>query len=257
MAIREGGSTSPSPGPRTTSRLLDAAQRPVQFPATASYIVDNKLTGTPAGPFGEVQTITVDDAGKIYVTDAGEKVIDVFNSTGEFDFSIPAPRSNGWNPTLGGVGVDPTDGSILITEGGYDVESDTGGIAEYDSSGNLLGRIKSDGTLGGFGAEGTPSVDSAGRLYVPVGNERVDIFGPAPRVPTVTYKPVASPTTTGGTLGATIDPTGAGSVTACHFEYGTSRATAWGPCPAPRIRQRAHPVAILRFRPTSPPNCRG
>ena len=39
---------------RERRRGLRREQRPVDFPATASYINDNKLTGTPSGPFGEV-----------------------------------------------------------------------------------------------------------------------------------------------------------------------------------------------------------
>ena len=42
------------------------------------------------------------------------------------------------------------------------------------------------------------------------------------RCPKVTYKPVASPTPTSGTLNATVDPNGGGDVTECKFEYGTT-----------------------------------
>ena len=45
------------------------------------------------------------------------------------------------------------------------------------------------------------------------------IFNPAPTEPKVTYRQVSSPTATGGTLEATVDPNGGGQVTECEFEY--------------------------------------
>ncbi len=69
--------------PEDDVEILDAAQRPVDFPATASYIDGNLLTGTPSGSFGDVQNITVDSSGNIYVTDAAfNGVVDEFDSAG-------------------------------------------------------------------------------------------------------------------------------------------------------------------------------
>ena len=103
--------------PEDDVEALDAERRPVQFPATADYIDGNAITGTPSGPFGEVEHITVDGDGNIYVTDAQLNVVDEFASTGEFLRSFPAPAANFENPDKGGVAVDPTNGDVLITEG--------------------------------------------------------------------------------------------------------------------------------------------
>ena len=63
---------------------VDSDERPVDFPATASYISDNRITGTPSGPFGEVRNVAVDSNGNIFVTDTGKDVVDEFDSTGTF-----------------------------------------------------------------------------------------------------------------------------------------------------------------------------
>ena len=94
------------------------------------------------------------------------------------------------------------------------------GVAEYDASGNFLGRIKEVAPGDTLSARGTPAVDAAGRLYVPR-FEKVEIFSPAPPRPEITYSPVSGSTATGGTLNASIDPNAGGGVTACHFEFET------------------------------------
>jgi hypothetical protein len=214
--------------PENTVEAFDAEQRTVDFPATADYIVDNKLTGTPSGAFGEVQSITVDADGNIFVLDTGHEVVDEFDSTGTFVRTFPGHGNLG---ASGGVTTDPTNGNVLI-EAPFD-----GGVAEYDSSGNFLGTITQD-AKGPLAAQGTPAVNPDGYLYVPAfghgsnsTTDIVDIYKPKPVVPAVTYKPVSSPTTTSGTLNATVDPDGGGSVITCSFQYGTSTGYGLGSIP--------------------------
>ncbi len=217
--------------PENDVEALDAQQRPVDFPATASYLSNNRVTGTPSGPFGEVGNVTVDQDGNLYVTDAEENVVDEFDSTGTFQRAFPAPRAEAGTTAPGGVGVDPTNGNVLVVEGFYNEETGEGGIAEYDSSGNLLARLThKDPVEFGFQPGGTPAVNSDGYFYVPNG-ESVSVFNPAPAMPAVAYKPVSGTTTTAGTLNATIDPNGGGDVTDCHFEYGASASYGLGSLP--------------------------
>ena len=146
--------------PENAVEAFDAERRPVQFPATAPYIDGNAITGTPAGPFGEVEHLTVDELGNIYATDAQKNVVDEFASTGEFLRSFPAPAANFENPDRGGVGVDPTNGDVLITEGGFNGNPEIVGVAEYDANGNFLGRIKEATPGDTLDARGTPAVDA-------------------------------------------------------------------------------------------------
>ena len=191
--------------PENDVEVFDSAERPVDFPATAPYINDNKLTGTPSGHFGEVQNVTVDSQGNLYVTDTEKQEIDEFDSSGTFLRSFHVPGIQHGYPGTGGVGVDPTNGNVAITA--------NSGVTEYDSSGNHLE------TIGAPRAQGTPAVTAAGLLYVPL-QEQVDIFSAAAAVPGVSYDSVSGPTATSVTLNAEVDPNGAGNVMECTFQYG-------------------------------------
>ena len=191
--------------PENDIEVLDSAQRPVELPATTSYIEGNKITGTPSGPFGEVGEIATDAQGNLYVNDEGEGVIDEFGPSGTFLRSFPA---------LGPVAVDPTNGTVVIGE------------REFDPYGNFLGTLP-EVRPGQERARSDLAFNSSGYLYLPVrtpGYEHkpdpIEIFAPVPPVPKITYRAISSPTETAGTLNAAIDPNGAGSVTECEFEYG-------------------------------------
>ena len=171
--------------PENYVEALDNAERPVDFPATASYISQNKLTGTPNGPFGQVGSVTVDSHGNIYVADSGDNVTDEFDSTGTFLRAFPG---------AGGAAVDPINGDVII------------GRNEYDSSGNLLEGLQFSGAL---------AVNSLGYVYTNSG----EIFSPDTVLTKTAYQPVSSPTTTSGTLNAKVDPNGGDEVTECQFEY--------------------------------------
>ncbi|MGA8744561.1 MAG: hypothetical protein WB507_01700 [Solirubrobacterales bacterium] len=185
--------------PEDDVEAFDAAERPVDFPATANYISNNKLTGTPSGSFGEVGHVAVDNNGNVYVTDVEKQVIDEFDSSGTFVRTLPCEGcSDGYPVGSGAVGVDPTNGNIIVGTGGR--------LNEYDSSGNQLNVIE-DG--------GAPAVNSEGYLYSSSGT----IYTPVETLAKVGYKPVTLPTTTSGTLNAEVEPNGGGNVTECQFEY--------------------------------------
>jgi hypothetical protein len=180
--------------PEDDIEVFDRNYLPVDFPATASYIEANKLTGTPSGNFGSVGNIATDSAGDFYVSDNGKGVVDEFDASGTFLRTFA---------TGGSIAADPTNGNVVI------------GNKEFDASGNFLGSIPSLGEA--F------AINSEGRLYgwVEGGTSDVLIFSPAAVVPTISYEAATSPTATAGTLNAKVDPNGGGNVTACKFEYGT------------------------------------
>src|SRR5215217_2351147 len=132
--------------PENDVEALDSKQRPVDFPAKASYIEDNKLTGTPSGKFGHIEEVGVDHVGNIYVTDIENKVVDEFDSTGTFLRALPAPgaRESFNEPGAGGAGVDPTNGNILITGWTQEGFEYLPTLREYDENGNLLDVIEKD-----------------------------------------------------------------------------------------------------------------
>jgi hypothetical protein len=217
--------------PENAIEVFDDQQRPVDFPATADYIEGNTLTGTPAGPFGAIYFVTVDEQGSLFVTDAAKNVVDQFSWTGEWVRSFPAPRATFFEGIngIGGVAVDPTNGNVAIAEGTWD--GFEGGITEFDRWGNFLGRLTDDPNPGLISPNGTPAVDASGRLHVPAGNDYVTIFGAAPPLPTATYEPVTGETTQAGTVHAEVDSNGGGNITECHFEYGTNTSYGLGTIP--------------------------
>ena len=186
--------------PENDVEMFDADQRPVDFPATTSYITNNKLTGTPSGRFGEVANVAVDSHGNLYVTDVGKSVVDEFDSSGTFVARLPGRGRPAGVPRHRRSGVDPTNGNVLITRlaGGQRIRR--------------IGQSPRDADVGRqriLPARSAPAVNSNGYLYVPSG-ANVDIFNrPTRSLPTVAYKPVTGPTTTAGTLNATSTPTGA------------------------------------------------
>ena len=204
--------------PANTVEAFDADQNPVDFPATASYISGNKLTGTPSGPFGTVESIAVDPLGNLFVQDITNAVVDEFDRTGTFLRSFPGIGSP---PQFGaGIAADPTNGNLLVEQGTN--------VSEYDSYGNLLNKITT-GPGGGVEPKGIPAVNADGYLYFPdYAGGGVDVYKPAPVTPEVVVKPVTAPTITSGTLNASIDPSGGGAVTKCRFEYGTTTSYSEG-----------------------------
>jgi len=208
--------------PEDDVEMVDSDQRPVDFPATASYITNNKLTGTPKGPFGAVSNVSVDSDGNVYVTDTEEGVVDEFESSGLFLRSFKTPNVRAGYPGAGGVAVDPTNGNVLVTESGQ-------GVNEFDAFGNHLASIT---TAGGesFQPEGLPAATKEGYVYVPSG-EDVNIFGPDAALANITYGAISGPTTSSATVNATIEPGTGGEVTTCQFEYGTTTAYGGGSLP--------------------------
>jgi hypothetical protein len=214
--------------PENDVEVLDADQRPVQLPATASYIEGNRITGTPSGTFGKVGRIAVDNDGNIFVADVDAQIVNEFDSTGTFVRTFPDPQVNsGYNPIQGAVAVDPTNGNVLI-QGSYAAEP----LTEYDPLGNLLAIYTEDTPGHTLSTFGIPAVNADGYAYVGSASPgAVDIFSPAPPLPSVTYGPVSSPTTTSGVLNATVEPNVGGDVTECRFEYGTNQAYGSGSVP--------------------------
>ena len=194
--------------PENDVEAFDNNDHPVDFPATASYIVENHLIGTPSGRFGSVEQVSVDNNGDLFVDDAGKEVVDEFDSTGTYLRSFP---SNG------GAAADPISGNVVIANGQ---------LTEYDASGNLLGTVSESSS-----ATAQPEFNSNGYLYSPMGFSTIGIFNPATPVAKISYGAVTNPTETAGTLNATVDPNGGGPVTECKFEYGTSSSYSGGSVP--------------------------
>jgi hypothetical protein len=230
--------------------------------ATASLSECNGVAGsaTPGGSI-EPRGLTVDASGDVYVADGAHTVIDKFSPSGEYVGQIADPHitepgpialdaggdlyvDNGsgfsgtdvpeFSPTGAymstldsnypvGVAVDQGDGHIFASDDAEPYE-----IAEFTSSGTLLGR---------FGHEGlATAVDTATHeIYANQGfGGEVTIYGPDLVLPNVSTAAAANVAETSATLAGQVEPdlsNGGGKVISCEFEYGTS--TSYGqtvPC---------------------------
>ena len=196
--------------------------------------------------------------GDVYVADQANNVIDVFEQNGTFLSQLAAGQISGPN----GIALNAA-GDLYVTNNGS-------GLVEFESSGTCVDEctpIDPSATLGVavdaegnvYGVEGNAvaefntsgeRIDSIGGLSfgrgaaVNLANDDLyvaDFYGPhvnayePAEVPTVTTGSVTNPETTSGTLTGTVDPAGAGEVTNCFFEYGTSNSYESGklPCEPP------------------------
>ena len=113
--------------PEHDVQMVDSEQRPVDFPATASYIDENKLTGTPSGPFGSLGAVTVAFNGDLFVEDGAKGVVDEFDPSWDLFARLPTRerrrRSDqwqhpGWQRRIRLLGNFHRKPSHLITLGG-------------------------------------------------------------------------------------------------------------------------------------------
>lgn len=236
-------------------RVYDGYGNPTNFTGSAGYISGNRITGTPKGPLSNgaagngnpsMSGIAIDPEGDIWIIDQENREIYEFDSTGVFIQRITAttanvpesnrnpagPRPFGAYPGLSAIAIDPTNGNVLV--------SDKSGfiVHEFTPQGKYVGQITGEDTPeGSLGSEcyfpngnqfcfthvTSLSVNSDGYVYVADGvNRVVSVFGPRPVQPTITHKPDSSPTLTGGTVSAVVDPNGGGDIVSCQVEYGTS-----------------------------------
>jgi DNA-binding beta-propeller fold protein YncE len=244
-------------GTATQGHVAAAAEfGPVRvFDSSGTPLFQLDGSTTPDGAFNDDCGLAIDPGnGDIYVAEFGQQAIDKFDSSGNFLSQFPvgfgvcdiAVDADGaiwavqWNNSLhkldsSGVDlgvVDPNNPSAVnIDPATHHVYSDRrSSIAEYDSSGNLVGEF------GGNVLESSRGVDingASGKIYVtsnPPAGGRVVIFGPATVVPDVTTGN-ATVSGTSATLNGHVDPAGGGNITNCHFDYGTD--TSYGnsaPC---------------------------
>ncbi len=230
--------------------VLDANHNVVdKFGPGGGYL--GQVTGTPAGPFSQVEGMGVDGAGDLDVYEGNVRV-DQFDGSASNAFLQSFPYSYG---SSAGFAVDPG--------GAYYTMSGCGCVEKWDRSGADLGQVdrNSSGVAiavdpatnhayvddGAFVAEwdtsampggaatnasnfGSAQLSNAGGGGVAVNGSTGDIYvadpatgevfryGPAATIPDVSTGQASNVTGTSATLGGTVNPDGT-TVTDCHFDY--------------------------------------
>ena len=147
--------------PGESVERLSSAGAPVDFSASESYIEGPNLTGTPNGPFGDVEGVAVDNAtGEIYVAEEEARAVDVFSASGEYRTQL-----KGFNHPAA-LAFDQSTGDLYVLDGG------AGRVDVFNSSGKSVTTIGEGLFNPGTAGTGTIAVsDLTGTLYV--GNYRV------------------------------------------------------------------------------------
>lgn len=172
---------------------------------SGGYELVSKWTGaaTPEGAFGEVAAVAVNgSAGKVYVVDASESVVDVFKT------QPPGPEETKEGKLLGtltgakpaleapsGIALDPATGKVYVADSALDL------IEVFNSSGafeaKLKGTPKTFTSIFGIAVEsGTGDVYVSGEIAEEE-SKRVEQYKPSGS----SFELVGSLTTAGGGLG--------------------------------------------------------
>lgn len=130
--------------------------------ATPSSSECNLVGNTvPGGAFGEPAGTAIDGPGQVYVSDSAHKVVDVFDSAGNFTRQITGPSpGTAFNDPLS-LAVDGSN-DLWVSDLGRGV----GQMDEFDPSGNLLAQGRGEGHWTGEYTESIAFSDASNRLYV-------------------------------------------------------------------------------------------
>ncbi len=153
-------------------------QRPVQFPATAPYIKDNRLTGTPPGSSARFSTSPSTSRETSTSPTPAKNEVDRFFVDRGVRPLLPGPACEPGQPRprTASRSTRPTG----RTDHGRELQrrNEEGGVV--DTTARAIGSGGSQPTASRWLLpRRNPGVDSSGRLYQPSSN-RVDIFDPAP-----------------------------------------------------------------------------
>ena len=236
-------------GSATAQTPITAAAVPADGTAQAGGL-PNVVNSGSLSPNG----IAVAANSDVYVSDAANSVIDVFNSAGAFVRQLGAGQLSGpaWlalDPAAnlyvsGGQGlvkfspagecldsctpIDPAAANGVATDAAGNVYVSKGStVDEYDSSGALIGSFGGPMAKPPFGGLvgvtfGLAANATTGEVYVSDWTEGTRIFGPQATIPTAVTT-TASPRPNAATLKGTVDPDGE-AVSECEFEFGSSPA---------------------------------
>jgi len=201
----------------------------VEFGAAGAQVGELATTAAVGSPF----FLAVDGSGDLFVANVAGQVFEYqANPSGEIercgadaDEACSAPIEVAGVTGATGVAVDAGTETLFIAVGDR--------VLEYDAR-----TLTREGEFGAGTLDASTRVavnSDSNRVYVADNGspKQIRVFGPAITVPTPTTGAASEVTTTGATLGGTVDPEGT-AVEECFFEYGPT--TAYGevsPCVDP------------------------
>ena len=150
-------------GDRVVDRFSSAGV-PVAFSAVEPYVEGSRLTGTPAGAFGEPVGVAVDNStGEIYVSDRARNVVDVFSSSGEYLSQLtgtpPSAPVSGAFTYLEGLAFDQSTQELYVSDYKHGV------VDLFSASGTYVSQLNT-----GFGGTSVAVNELSGDAYVAFGD---------------------------------------------------------------------------------------
>jgi hypothetical protein len=188
-----------------------------------------EIKGPEAGvPFTSVSGVAVSGLdGDVYVADAHE-LVDAFKPTGltgqyEFTGHLAGPPPTGTFREVRGLGVDPGNGDVYVSEGQY------GAVDEFDAAGAYTGRLTGTPS-GGFGTVRAVAVDDAShRVFLAdqkASHISIDVFGGDVVLPDVETGEPSDVEPESAVLSGSVNPAGASAGAAtCEFAWGHSETS--------------------------------
>ncbi len=113
--------------------LLPACAAPTELRGAAPSVEADTLDATPLGPaFTDAVAVAADAGGRVYVVDAGERVVLTLSSTGLPVAALGGPGAGGY-AFLAPADLDPTNGQVLVV-----ADAGNGRLQRFSNEGRLL-----------------------------------------------------------------------------------------------------------------------
>ena len=227
--------------------------------------------GTGAGQFTTPTFVAVDNsngpsAGDVYVADSADGVVQKFDPSGALMTAWGNDGAMSYSGGIAGIAVK-SNGALVVEEGsgtgialnsfGHIFTGQTGIAMDlstddrFEDTGDHIQSYTAGGTsfdAFGFGAlttaAGLALNQSTLVLYAAnAGDNNIAVFSPR-ALPSATTNPVVNPGPESAVLTGHVDPNGGGTITDCHFEYGTDTTYALGSIPCSPAAPLSRPTNV-------------
>jgi hypothetical protein len=227
------------------TNFVNAKGEPVDLP----YVKGNEITGTPTGPggcedsFRELEAVTVDPEGDIYVADHecanNRAALLEYRPSGEFIRLFTGEETpglgegedsreeGGFGGDPVGLAFDPVSGHLLVAVASkrQSASGNLGAVDEFDPvSGRFVDQIVESAEGARLHKLSEIAVDSQGYLYAADQTQgAVDVYGPGHFLPSLKLAEAGERGRASAVLSGSVDPEGL-PLSECYFQYVSEEA---------------------------------
>lgn len=179
-----------------------------EYTPSSNPVTNADESGASVAELPEICNVAADGLGNVYAANF-YSFVGVAKLEG-----LEASSATTVDPSGGTLAVDPSNDDLYVLSA---IDSK---VAQYDSDGALISAFGAERL---FESNGIAVNATSGDVYAANtkgGTQRVDVFGPLVKVPTVNAEEASAVAPTKATLNGTVNPAGL-AVTNCEFEYAT------------------------------------